>query len=85
VQFEKGEKIYEGKAKVIFNVLNNKNLVRQSFKDSLTAFNGEKKGSFALKGSLNRDISSIIFRFLKKPWGAQPLGGRSKCLRHDHR
>jgi phosphoribosylaminoimidazole-succinocarboxamide synthase len=31
----------------------------------LTAFNALKKGSFDDKGQLNRDISSLIFRFLK--------------------
>lgn len=35
------------------------------YKDSLTAFNAQKKGSFAAKGIVNRQIASLIFRFLK--------------------
>lgn len=64
MSFQVGEKIYEGKAKRVFNVLNEPDLVYQEFKDSLTALNGEKKGSFAEKGHLNRDISSMIFQRL---------------------
>jgi phosphoribosylaminoimidazole-succinocarboxamide synthase len=36
------------------------------FKDSLTAFNALKKGSFANKGALNREVASLIFRYLQK-------------------
>ena len=64
MNFQVGEKIYEGKAKRVFSVLNEPDLVYQEFKDSLTAFNGEKKGSFSSKGHLNREISSMIFRRL---------------------
>jgi len=66
MSFQVGEKIYEGKAKVIFNVQNQPDLVYQEFKDSLTAFNGEKKGGFKSKGHLNRDITSIIFQRLSQ-------------------
>jgi phosphoribosylaminoimidazole-succinocarboxamide synthase len=38
----------------------------QEFKDSLTAFNAQKKGSFENKGKLNRNITSLVFRFLAK-------------------
>ena len=34
------------------------------FTDNLTAFNGKKHSSFPRKGCINRDISSLIFRFL---------------------
>jgi phosphoribosylaminoimidazole-succinocarboxamide synthase len=64
MSFEIGEKIYEGKAKIVFNIMNEPDLVYQEFKDSLTAFNGEKKGSFSAKGHLNREISSMIFQRL---------------------
>jgi phosphoribosylaminoimidazole-succinocarboxamide synthase len=56
-----GEKFYEGKAKVLFHVKDQPSLVYQEFKDSLTALNGQKTGSFTNKGTLNRDISSMIF------------------------
>ncbi len=64
MKYNVGEKIYEGKAKVVFQVLDEQDLVYQEFKDSLTAFNGEKKGSFQAKGQLNRDITSMIFQRL---------------------
>ncbi len=64
MSFQVGEKIYEGKAKIVFNVIGEPELVYQEFKDSLTAFNGEKKGSFNLKGHLNREITSMIFKRL---------------------
>ena len=34
------------------------------FKDSLTAFNGQKASSFEGKGNLNRDTTSLIFQYL---------------------
>jgi phosphoribosylaminoimidazole-succinocarboxamide synthase len=57
--------LYEGKAKKIFAV-ENPQLVLMEFKDSLTAFNAQKKGSFVGKGALNRDIASLIFKVLKE-------------------
>jgi phosphoribosylaminoimidazole-succinocarboxamide synthase len=62
---QKGSMLYEGKAKKIFEVRGEPNYLLQEFKDSLTAFNGEKKGSFADKGVLNRNMTSLIFQFLK--------------------
>ncbi len=66
MKFEKGAQLYEGKAKRIFEVVGRPELLWQEFKDSLTAFNALKKGSFENKGSVNRDITSLVFRFLKK-------------------
>jgi phosphoribosylaminoimidazole-succinocarboxamide synthase len=60
----KGEKIYEGKAKVLHAIAGRDDLILQFFKNSLTAFNGEKKGDFENKGQLNRNIASLIFRYL---------------------
>ncbi|MES2855475.1 MAG: phosphoribosylaminoimidazolesuccinocarboxamide synthase, partial [Bdellovibrionota bacterium] len=62
----KGQMIYEGKAKRLFAVQDQPNHILQEFKDSLTAFNALKKGSFENKGKLNRDITSLVFRFLAK-------------------
>jgi phosphoribosylaminoimidazole-succinocarboxamide synthase len=57
--------LYEGKAKKIF-ATENPQVVLMEFKDSLTAFNAQKKGSFVGKGAINRDIASLIFKVLKE-------------------
>lgn len=58
--------LYEGKAKKIFAVVEHPESVLMEFKDSLTAFNALKKGSFDNKGRLNRQIASLVFRYLQK-------------------
>ncbi len=60
-----GELLYEGKAKRIFNVSGESQLIWQEFKDSFTAFNGEKKAEMKGKGQINRAIASLIFQKLK--------------------
>lgn len=65
MKYTKGDLLYEGKAKRIFKVKEDDQLLWQEFKNSLTAFNGVKKGEFDVKGHLNRDISAKIFNFLK--------------------
>jgi phosphoribosylaminoimidazole-succinocarboxamide synthase len=60
------EPIYEGKAKRIYAIPEEKNHWLIEYKDSLTAFNALKKGSFEDKGAINRDITSLLFRYLKK-------------------
>ncbi|MBI5183718.1 MAG: phosphoribosylaminoimidazolesuccinocarboxamide synthase [Nitrospinae bacterium] len=62
---EKIEKIYEGKAKIIYST-DDPDLLIQYFKDSATAFNAKKKGTIQNKGILNNKISSIIFKFLEE-------------------
>jgi phosphoribosylaminoimidazole-succinocarboxamide synthase len=61
-----GQLLYEGKAKKIFDVPGEPQNVLMEFKDSLTAFNAQKKGSFDAKGVVNRDIAAWIFKFLDK-------------------
>ncbi|MDC1096403.1 phosphoribosylaminoimidazolesuccinocarboxamide synthase [Pelagibacteraceae bacterium] len=61
----KGKKIYEGKAKIIYQT-NEKNLVIQHFKDDATAFNNQKKASVEGKGVLNNRISEHIFSSLSQ-------------------
>jgi phosphoribosylaminoimidazole-succinocarboxamide synthase len=61
----KGDLLYEGKAKKIYHVVDQPDLVWQEFKDSFTAFNGEKKATMAGKGRLNCQIASFIFRKLR--------------------
>ena len=56
----KGNKLYEGKAKIIYET-KDKNLVIQHFKDDATAFNNVKKAKVEGKGVLNNRISEYIF------------------------
>jgi len=60
---EKTELLYEGKAKKIWKTADD-NLLISEFKDSLTAFNGEKKSSEEGKGALNNQISTELFKYL---------------------
>ena len=55
----KGNKLYEGKAKIIYET-SDKNLVIQHFKDDATAFNNLKKAKVEGKGVLNNRISEYI-------------------------
>ncbi len=55
----KGKKLYEGKAKIIY-LTNDKHLVIQHFKDDATAFNNLKKSKIEGKGVLNNRISEYI-------------------------
>ena len=66
MEYSKGRMIYEGKAKRLFEVEGHPEWILQEFKDSLTAFNALKKGSFDGKGRVNRDITSLVFRFLER-------------------
>ena len=60
---EPRQKIYEGKAKIVYST-DNPDLVIQHFKDDATAFNAAKKGTVEEKGIMNNKISSKIFEFL---------------------
>ena len=60
---QKLEKIYEGKAKQLFTT-SDENLLIQFFKDSATAFNGEKKEIIDGKGVLNNVISEHLMNEL---------------------
>jgi phosphoribosylaminoimidazole-succinocarboxamide synthase len=62
---KKLEKIYEGKAKIIY-ATEDPNLVIQYFKDDATAFNAKKKGTIERKGILNNAISSRLFEYLQE-------------------
>ncbi|MBI1987076.1 MAG: phosphoribosylaminoimidazolesuccinocarboxamide synthase [Nitrospinae bacterium] len=61
---EKREKIYEGKAKVLY-ATEDPNFLIQYFKDDATAFNAQKRGTIREKGLLNNQISSTLFQFLE--------------------
>ncbi|MES2676944.1 MAG: phosphoribosylaminoimidazolesuccinocarboxamide synthase [Pseudomonadota bacterium] len=59
------EKIYEGKAKVLYTTANQNELI-QYFKDDATAFNNLKKDVIAGKGVLNNFISEFIMHEVAK-------------------
>jgi phosphoribosylaminoimidazole-succinocarboxamide synthase len=59
------EKIYEGKAKILYATANQNELI-QYFKDDATAFNNLKKDIIAGKGTLNNIISEFIMLELSK-------------------
>lgn len=61
---EKKDMLYEGKAKKIFKT-DNEDEVLMLFKDSATAFDGDKKGKITKKGFYNNQISAAMFRFLE--------------------
>lgn len=62
---KKEQMLYEGKAKKVYSTENSELLI-QEFKDSATAFNGEKKGEISEKGIINNKISSVLFSLLEK-------------------
>ncbi|MFH0755004.1 MAG: phosphoribosylaminoimidazolesuccinocarboxamide synthase [Candidatus Omnitrophota bacterium] len=60
---DKRDKLYEGKAKIIYST-DNPDMVIQYFKDDATAFNAKKKGTVDEKGIMNNAISSKVFEYL---------------------
>lgn len=62
---QKGALLYEGKAKKVWEVVGEPDLVIQEFKDDATAFNGEKKGSWAHKGEVNNQMACFLFKLLE--------------------
>ncbi|MBF0478338.1 MAG: phosphoribosylaminoimidazolesuccinocarboxamide synthase [Candidatus Omnitrophica bacterium] len=61
---EKRNRIYEGKAKIVY-LTDDPDLVIQYFKDDATAFNAAKRGTVAEKGIANNRISSKMFEYLE--------------------
>lgn len=62
---QKAEKLYEGKAKIVY-ATSDPDLLIQHFKDDASAFNAKKLGTIVEKGVMNNSISSIIFTALEK-------------------
>ena len=60
----KKEQLYEGKAKIIY-ATDNPDEVIVYFKDDATAFNAQKRGSFADKGAMNNAITTLLYEFLE--------------------
>ena len=63
MELTKKDFIYEGKAKRLYTT-EDPELVIVEYKDSFTAFNGEKKATMSGKGQLNNKISSKLFEYL---------------------
>jgi phosphoribosylaminoimidazole-succinocarboxamide synthase len=58
-----GEKLYEGKAKIIY-ATDAPTVLLTYFKDDATAFNAQKKGQIVDKGKINCAISTYLFQRL---------------------
>jgi phosphoribosylaminoimidazole-succinocarboxamide synthase len=59
------DKIYEGKAKILYTTDDPVRLV-QYFKDDATAFNAQKRGEIHDKGVVNNRMSERLFRYLEE-------------------
>jgi phosphoribosylaminoimidazole-succinocarboxamide synthase len=57
------EKIYEGKAKILY-LTDDPEVLLTYFKDDATAFNAQKRGQILGKGAVNCAISSYLFDYL---------------------
>ena len=57
------EKLYEGKAKVLYR--EGPDTLRVYFKDEATAFNAQKRGVIPGKGVVNNKVSAALFRYLE--------------------
>ncbi|RAZ66073.1 phosphoribosylaminoimidazolesuccinocarboxamide synthase [Planococcus maitriensis] len=62
---EKAQLLYEGKAKRLYQT-DEQGILWVEYKDSATAFNGEKKEEISGKGRLNNQITSLLFGKLKE-------------------
>src|SRR5207245_3356169 len=62
---EQREKLYEGKAKIVF-ATNQPGYIVQYFKDDATAFNALKRGTIVGKGVVNNQMSAALFTVLGK-------------------
>ena len=63
MSMNKGQLLYEGKAKRLY-ATENPEILYVQYKDSATAFNGEKKAEIEGKGTLNNRITTLIFQKL---------------------
>src|SRR5688572_6610737 len=65
MNIEKGEMLYEGKAKRLFATSNPNELIME-FKDDLTAFDATKTGEFSGKGAINNRVSALMMGALSE-------------------
>ncbi|TDL30627.1 phosphoribosylaminoimidazolesuccinocarboxamide synthase [Jeotgalibacillus sp. S-D1] len=82
---EKGQMLYEGKAKRLYST-DEPGILWLEYKDSATAFNGEKKANIEGKGQLNNLITSLLFEKLKaegiESHFVQKLSDHEQLVRH---
>lgn len=62
---QKLEKLYEGKAKMVFRT-DDPELLIVEYKDDATAFNGEKRGTIAGKGVINNRVTNHLMALLEE-------------------
>ncbi len=62
---DRGELLYEGKAKQVYRTAD-PHLLIQHFKDDATAFNAQKRGTIVSKGIVNNRISEVLFGVLER-------------------
>ncbi len=62
---DRGELLYEGKAKRVYRT-SDPVLLIQHFKDDATAFNAQKRGTIAGKGVVNNRVSAVLFELLER-------------------
>jgi phosphoribosylaminoimidazole-succinocarboxamide synthase len=65
VNVEQREKLYEGKAKIVY-ATSRRDQIIQYFKDDATAFNALKRGTIVGKGVVNNRMSAKLFEMLGK-------------------
>ena len=65
VNVETREKLYEGKAKIVY-ATNQPGVIIQYFKDDATAFNALKRGTIVGKGVVNNRMSAAMFERLER-------------------
>ncbi len=58
------EKLYEGKAKILY-ATDDPDVLVTHFKDDATAFNAQKRGSIRNKGEMNCQIAAALFELLE--------------------
>lgn len=59
------EKLYEGKAKILY-ATDDPEVLIADFKDDATAFNAQKRGSIRNKGEINCQIAAALFELLER-------------------
>jgi len=65
MQVETRAKLYEGKAKIVYETTQPGTII-QHFKDDATAFNALKKGTIVGKGVINNRMSAALFERLER-------------------
>ena len=58
-----GQKLYEGKAKILYTT-DDPDILLTHFKDDATAFNAQKRGSIIGKGAVNCAMSAHLFKLM---------------------